>query len=114
MAHALQYSCFLQHGATTMLSSTCPAVCLQTGQVVLSSVCCCSISFLFPFDFDASPAGVCDMLATARAAASVGVVSTLDRAATTSVPVALLLASVPSTVGGSDGASIEEVLTARC
>ena len=54
------------------------------------------------------------MLATARAAASVGVVSTLDRAATTSVPVALLLASVPSTVGGSDGASIEEVLTARC
>ena len=112
VTHALQYSCFSQHGAVTMLPPLCPAVCLQTGQVVLSSVCC-SIVFLFPVDFDASPAGVCELLATARAAASIGAIGTLGGAATTSVPGALLLAAVPSTDGDSDKASIEEVLTAQ-
>ena len=116
VTHALQYSCFLQHGGVTMLSPLCPAVCLQTGQVVLSSVSC-SIAFLFPvaFDtfFDASPVGVCELLATARAAASIGAIGTLGGAATTSVPGALLLAAVPSTDGDSDKASIEEVLTAQ-
>ena len=112
VTHALQYSCFSQHGAVTMLPPLCPAVCLQTGQVVLSSVCC-SIAFLFPVDFDASPVGVCELLATARAAASIGAIGTLGGAATTSVPGALLLAAVPSTDGDSDKASIEEVLTAQ-
>ena len=116
VTHALQYSCFSQHGAVTMLPPVCPAVCLQTGQVVLSSVSC-SIAFLFPvaFDtfFDASPVGVCELLATARAAASIGAIGTLGGAATTSVPGALLLAAVPSTDGDSDKASIEEVLTAQ-
>ena len=117
VTHALQYSCFSQHGAVTMLPPLCPAVCLQTGQVVLSSVCC-SIAFLFPADFDASPVGVCELLATARAAASIGAIGTLggaatSGAATTSVPGALLLAAVPSTDGDSDKASIEEVLTAQ-
>ena len=107
VTHALQYSCFSQHGAVTMLPPLCPAVCLQTGQVVLSSVCC-SIVFLFPVDFDASPAGVCELLATARAAASIGAIGTLGGATTTSVPGALLLAAVPSTDGDSDKASIEE------
>ena len=95
-----------------MLPPLCPAVCLQTGQVVLSSVCC-SIAFLFPVAFDASPVGVCELLATARAAASIGAIGTLGGAATTSVPGALLLAAVPSTDGDSDKASIEEVLTAQ-
>ena len=113
VTHALQYSCFSQHGAVTMLPPLCPAVCLQTGQVVLSSVCC-SIAFLFPVDCDASPVGVCELLATARAAAlSIGAIGTLGGAATTSVPGALLLAAVPSTDGDSDKASIEEVLTAQ-
>ena len=116
VTHALQYSCFSQHGAVTMLPPVCPAVCLQTGQVVLSSVSC-SIAFLFPvaFDtfFDASPVGVCELLATARAAASIGTIGTLGGAATTSVPGALLLTAVPSTDGDSDKASIEEVLTAQ-
>ena len=112
VTHALQYSCFSQHGAVTMLPPLCPAVCLQTGQVVLSSVCC-SIAFLFPVAFDASPVGVCELLATARAAASIGAIGTLGGAATTSVPGALLLAAVPSTDGDSDKASIEEVLTAQ-
>ena len=112
VTHALQYSCFSQHGAVTMLPPLCPAVCLQTGQVVLSSVCC-SIVFLFPVDFDASPVGVCELLATARAAASIGAIGTLGGATTTSVPGALLLAAVPSTDGDSDKASIEEVLTAQ-
>ena len=116
VTHALQYSCFSQHGAVTMLPPVCPAVCLQTGQVVLSSVSC-SIAFLFPvaFDtfFDASPVGVCELLATARAAASIGAIGTLGGATTTSVPGALLLAAVPSTDGDSDKASIEEVLTAQ-
>ena len=40
VTHALQYSCFSQHGGVTMLSPLCPAVCLQTGQVVLNSVSC--------------------------------------------------------------------------
>ena len=109
---ALQYSCLSQHGAVTMVPPMCPAVCLQTGQVVLSSVCC-SIAFLFPVDCDASPVGVCELLATARAAASIGAIGTLGGAATTSVPGALLLAAVPSTDGDSDKASIEEVLTAQ-
>ena len=95
-----------------MLPPLCPAVCLQTGQVVLSSVCC-SIAFLFPVDCDASPVGVCELLATARAAASIGAIGTLGGAATTSVLGALLLAAVPSTDGDSDKASIEEVLTAQ-
>ena len=112
VTHALQYSCFSQHGAVTMLPPLCPAVCLQTGQVVLSSVCC-SIAFLFPVDCDASPVGVCELLATARAAASIGAIGTLGGAATTSVLGALLLAAVPSTDGDSDKASIEEVLTAQ-
>ena len=112
VTHALQYSCFSQHGGVTMLSPLCPAVCLQTGQVVLSSVCC-SLAFLFPVAFDASPVGVCELLATARAAASIGAIGTLGGAATTSVPGALLLAAVPSTDGDSDKASIEEVLTAQ-
>ena len=112
VTHALQYSCFSQHGAVTMLPPLCPAVCLQTGQVVLSSVCC-SIAFLFPVAFDASPVGVCELLATARAAASIGAIGTLGGAATTSVPGALLLTAVPSTDGDSDKASIEEVLTAQ-
>ena len=112
VAHALQYSCFLQHGGVTMLSPLCPAVCLQTGQVVLSSVCC-SIAFLFPVDCDASPVGVCELLANAGAAASIGTIGTLGGAATTSVPGALLLTAVPSTDGDSDKASIEEVLTAQ-
>ena len=112
VTHALQYSCFSQHGAVTMLPPLCPAVCLQTGQVVLSSVCC-SLAFLFPVAFDASPVGVCELLATARAAASIGAIGTLGGAATTSVPGALLLAAVPSTDGDSDKASIEEVLTAQ-
>ena len=111
VTHALQYSCS-QHGAVTMLPPACPAVCLQTGQVVLSSVCC-SIAFLFPVDCDASPVGVCELLATARAAASIGAIGTLGGAATTSVLGALLLAAVPSTDGDSDKASIEEVLTAQ-
>ena len=89
-----------------MLLPLCPAVCLQTGQVVLSSVCC-SIAFLFPVDCDASPVGVCELLATARAAASIGAIGTLGGATTTSVPGALLLAAVPSTDGDSDKASIE-------
>ena len=89
-------------------------ICLQTGQVVLSSVCC-SLAFLFPVAFDASPVvGVCELLATARAAASIGTIGTLGGAATTSVPGALLLAAVPSTDGDSDKASIEKVLTAYC
>ena len=113
VTHALQYSCFSQHGAVTMLPPLCPAVCLQTGQVVLSSVCC-SIAFLFPVDCDASPVGVCELLATARAAAlSIGAIGTLGGATTTSVPGAPLLAAVPSTDGDSDKASIEEVLTAQ-
>ena len=112
VTHALQYSCFSQHGAVTMLPPLCPAVCLQTGQVVLSSVCC-SLAFLFPVAFGASPAGVCELLATARAAASIGAIGTLGGAATTSVLGALLLAAVPSTDGDSDKASIEEVLTAQ-
>ena len=112
VTHALQYSCFLQHGGVTMLSPLCPAVCLQTGQVVLSSVCC-SLAFLFPVAFDASPVGVCELLATARAAASIGTIGTLGGAATTSVPGALLLTAVPSTDGDSDKASIEQVLTAQ-
>ena len=116
VTHALQYSCS-QHGTVTMLPPVCPAVCLQTGQVVLSSVCC-SIAFLFPVAFDASPVGVCELLATARAAASIGAIGTLggaatSGAATTSVPGALLLAAVPSTDGDSDKASIEEVLMAQ-
>ena len=60
-----------------------------------------------------SPVGVCELLATARAAASIGAIGTLGGAATTSVPGALLLAAVPSTDGDSDKASIEEVLTAQ-
>ena len=96
-----------------MLSPLCPAVCLQTGQVVQSSVCC-SLAFLFPVAFDASPVGVCELLAPARAAASFGPIGSLGGAATTSVPGALLLTAVPSTDGDSDKASIEKVLTAYC
>ena len=100
-------------GLSRCFPHVCPAVCLQTGQVVLSSVCC-SIAFLFPVDCDASPVGVCELLATARAAASIGAIGTLGGAATTSVLGALLLAAVPSTDGDSDKASIEKVLTAYC